>query len=130
MVPGALSAHIGAGSGVWDRTPLRSADPEFAATVTDVTEPAPADSGLLLPQSLQRPWQLVVIDLLMAAMIIPFTVYSTRNTALAVSSAAVVMMWSVALAVGVPLAVRRRWPIPVSASFSSPQSGRHCWECR
>jgi len=81
--------------------------------VTDVTEPARADSGLLPLRSLQRPWQLVVIDLLMAATITLLTVYSTLGAALAVSRGTVIMMWLVALAVGVSLTVRRRWPIPV-----------------
>jgi signal transduction histidine kinase len=78
-----------------------------------VTEPARADSGLLLLRSLQRPWQLVLIDLLMAVTITPVTVYATVNNAPALSSATVVLMWLVALAVSVPLTIRRQWPIAV-----------------
>ncbi|MDT7597239.1 MAG: hypothetical protein QOJ06_2785 [Pseudonocardiales bacterium] len=81
--------------------------------MTDVTEPARADSGLLLLRSLQRPWQLVLIDLLMAVTITPVTVYATVNNAPALSSATVVLMWLVALAVSVPLTIRRQWPIAV-----------------
>lgn len=123
MVPGARGAHVGAGSGVWDRTLLRSADQEIAANVTDVTEPARADSGLLLLRSLQRPWQLVVIDLLMVATSTVVTAYSTINTARPVSSEIGVMIWLVALAVGVPLALRRHWPIPVFSVVLSSTVG-------
>ena len=80
-----------------------------------VTEPAGVDSGVLSLRFRQRPWQLVVIDLLLAAWITLLTVNATLYTALGLSSGTVVAVWLLALAVSVPLVVRRRSPIPVFA---------------
>lgn len=60
-----------------------------------------------------RPWQLVVIDLLPAVWITVLIGNATLNTALGLSSGTVIVVWLVAVAVSVPLAVRRRRPIPV-----------------
>ncbi|MGH3512664.1 MAG: hypothetical protein ACRDRB_10320, partial [Pseudonocardiaceae bacterium] len=80
-----------------------------------MTEPAGVDSGVLSLRFRQRPWQLVVIDLLLAAWITLLTVNATLYTALGLSSGTVVAVWLLALAVSVPLVVRRRGPIPVFA---------------
>ncbi len=113
ILPCAGRANIGAGSGVQDRTQVRWAHLEIAATVCDVTESVGVDSGVRPPRFRQRLWQLVVIDLLPAVWIILLTVNATLYSALGLSSGTVVVVWLVALAVGVPLAVRRRRPIPV-----------------
>lgn len=81
--------------------------------MADVTEPARVDSGVRPPRLRQRLWQLVVIDLLPAAWITLLTANATLSTALGLSNGAVVTVWLVALAIGIPLAVRRRRPIPV-----------------
>ncbi|MFZ0877208.1 MAG: histidine kinase dimerization/phosphoacceptor domain-containing protein, partial [Pseudonocardiaceae bacterium] len=78
-----------------------------------MTEFAGVDSGVLSRQFRQRPWLLVVVDLLPVVWISLLTVYGTLNTALGLSTGTVVLVWLVALAVSVPLAVRRRRPIPV-----------------
>ncbi|MGH3613903.1 MAG: histidine kinase [Pseudonocardia sp.] len=78
-----------------------------------MTEPARVDSGVWPPRFRQRLWQLVVIDLLPAAWIILLTANATLNTSLGLSGGAVIAVWLVALAIGIPLAVRRRRPIPV-----------------
>ncbi|MGH3964708.1 MAG: sensor histidine kinase [Pseudonocardiaceae bacterium] len=79
-----------------------------------MTEPAAGvDSGVWPPWIRQRPWQLVVIDLLPAVWITVLIGNATLNTALGLSSGTVIVVWLVALAVGFPLAVRRRRPIPV-----------------
>ncbi len=78
-----------------------------------VTETAGVDSGGRPPGFRQHLWQLVVIDLLPAAWITLLTANATLSTTLGLSSGAVVAVWLVALAVGIPLAVRRRKPIPV-----------------
>ena len=67
---------------------------------------------MLSPRFRQRPWQLVAIDLLLAAWITFLTVNATLYTALGLSSGTVVVVWLLALAVSVPLVVRRRRPIP------------------
>jgi signal transduction histidine kinase len=85
----------------------------IAANVADVSEPAGVDSGVLVPRFRQRLWQLVLIDLLPAVWIILLTVNAARYTAVGLSSGTVVVVWLVALAVGVPLVVRTRRPIPV-----------------
>ncbi|MGH3781506.1 MAG: hypothetical protein ACRDRO_12985, partial [Pseudonocardiaceae bacterium] len=73
-----------------------------------MTEPAGVDSGVLSLRFRQRPWQLVAIDLLLAAWITSLTVNATLYTAPGLSSGVVA-----GAAVSVPLVVRRRWPIPV-----------------
>lgn len=65
------------------------------------------------PQLRRRTWQLVLIDLLAAAVITLLTVSAALGTALGLSSKTAVVVWLAALAVSVPLAFRRRWPIPV-----------------
>ncbi|MGH3781525.1 MAG: hypothetical protein ACRDRO_13080, partial [Pseudonocardiaceae bacterium] len=54
-----------------------------------------------------------MIDLLAAAAITLLIVNATLGTALGLSSRTAVVVWLMALAVSVPLVVRRRWPIPV-----------------
>jgi signal transduction histidine kinase len=81
--------------------------------VTDVTEPAGVDSGVWPPWFRQRPWQLFVIDLLPAGWVTVLTGNATLYTALGLSGGRVAAVWLVALVVGVPLVVRRRWPLPV-----------------
>jgi len=81
--------------------------------VAPVTDFAGVDSGVLSRQFWQRPWLLVVVDLLPVVWITLLTVYGTLSTALGLSTGNVVVVWLVALAVSVPLAVRRRRPIPV-----------------
>jgi signal transduction histidine kinase len=66
-----------------------------------------------LPRFGLRRWQLVVIDVLAAAVITLLPVYTTLGTALGLSSGTAVVVWLVALTVSVPLVVRRRWPISV-----------------
>ncbi len=80
--------------------------------MADVTEPAGVDSGVWTPWFRHRLWQLVVIDLLPAAWITVLIGNSTLLTAPRLSSGTVVLVWLVALAVNLPLAVRRRRPIP------------------
>ncbi len=79
----------------------------------DVSKPAGIDSGVLPPRFGPRTWQLVVIDVLAAAVIALLAVYTTLGTAIGLSSGTAVVAWLVALAVSLPLAVRRRWPLPV-----------------
>jgi signal transduction histidine kinase len=81
--------------------------------VAPVTDPAGFDSGVLSPRFRQRPWHLVVIDLLLVAWITLLTVNATLYTALGPSSGTVAVVWLLALAVSVPLVVRRRRPVPV-----------------
>lgn len=82
--------------------------------MTVVSESTGVDYGVLPPWFRQRPWQLLVIGMLPAAVIILLIVSSTFSTALGLSGETVAVVWLVALAVSVPLVVRRRWPIPVS----------------
>ncbi|MDQ3762845.1 MAG: sensor histidine kinase [Actinomycetota bacterium] len=77
-----------------------------------MSEPVGLDSGVLPSQFRARTWRLVVIDLL-AAVITLLTVSPTLGSALGLSSGTTFVVWLVALAVSVPLVVRRRWPIPV-----------------
>ncbi|MGH3814684.1 MAG: sensor histidine kinase [Pseudonocardiaceae bacterium] len=70
------------------------------------------DSEVLPPRFRHRTRELV-IDMLAAAAITLLTVFATLGTALGLSSGTAVLVWLVALAVSVPLAVRRWWPIPV-----------------
>src|SRR5947209_5263585 len=113
MLTRARRAHIGVRSGFGDRTLLRSADQEIAVTVAPVTEPAGVESGVLSSRFRQRPWHLAVIDLLLAAWITLLTVNASFYTALGLSSRTVVVVWLLALAVSVPLIIRRLRPIPV-----------------
>ncbi len=78
-----------------------------------MTESGGVDSGAWPPWLRQSPWRLVAIDLLTVAAITLLTGYATLNTALEVSSGMAVVVWLMALAVSVPLAVRRSRPIPV-----------------
>ena len=78
-----------------------------------VTEPVGVESGVLSSRFRQRPWHLAVIDLLLAAWITLLTVNATFYTALGLSSRTVGVVWLLALAVSVPLIIRRRRPIPV-----------------
>ncbi|MGQ0717142.1 MAG: sensor histidine kinase [Pseudonocardiales bacterium] len=78
-----------------------------------MTEPAGVDSGVWPPRLRQRLWKLLVIDLLPAVWITVLIGNATLYTAPGLSSTTVVAVWLVALAVSVPLAVRRRRPIPV-----------------
>ena len=115
MLPCAQHGHIGAESGVRDRTQVRYAYLQISTTVDDVTEPAGIDSGVSPPWFRQRAWQLLVIDLLPAVWITVLTVNATEYTALGLSSGTIVVVWLVALAVSVPLLARRRKPIPLLA---------------
>jgi signal transduction histidine kinase len=54
-----------------------------------------------------------VIDLLAAAVILVLAVFTTLKTPLGLSSGKVVVVWLLALAVSLPLTVRRRWPVLV-----------------
>jgi len=81
--------------------------------VAHVTEPAGVDSGVLPRRYRQRPWHLVAIDLLLAAWITLLTVNATLYTAVGLTGGTVLVVWLLALAVSVPLAVRRRRPLPV-----------------
>ncbi len=113
MLTRAGRGHIGVRSGIGDRTVIRSAVSENAATVAHVTEPAGVDSGVLPLRYRQRPWHLVAIDLLLAAWITLLIANATLYTARGLSSGTVLVVWLLALAVSVPLAVRRRRPLPV-----------------
>jgi signal transduction histidine kinase len=55
----------------------------------------------------------VVIDGLAATLIILLAVFTTLGNPSEFSSGTVITVWLLALAVGLPLTVRRRWPIPV-----------------
>jgi signal transduction histidine kinase len=81
--------------------------------VADVSEPVRVDSGVFPLRFRPRARRHVVIDLLAAAVITLLTVNATLGTTLGLANRTAVVVWLVALAVGVPLAVRRRWPIPV-----------------
>ncbi|HKR50300.1 MAG TPA: sensor histidine kinase [Pseudonocardiaceae bacterium] len=72
-----------------------------------------ADSGVGPPWFRHRLWQLVGIDLLPAAWVSLLTGNSTLYTVHGLSRGTVLVVWLVAVAVSVPLAVRRRKPIPV-----------------
>src|ERR1051326_9188422 len=75
--------------------------------------PAPIDPAVAPPRFRLRPRQLIVIDVLTAAALTALAVYSTLDVTTGLSSATAVVVWLLALAVGLPLAVRRRWPVPV-----------------
>lgn len=81
--------------------------------MTHVTEPAGVEAGALAPWFGQRRWLPVVIDLLVIGWIFLLTVYAALAPATPVSGAVVIVVWLAALAVTVPLALRRRRPIPV-----------------
>jgi hypothetical protein len=81
--------------------------------VADVSQPAGIDSGVPPSRFRLRRWQLVLIDVLVAAAIALLTASATFVTALGLSAETAAVVWLVALAVSVPLVVRRRWPIPV-----------------
>jgi signal transduction histidine kinase len=81
--------------------------------VADVSQPAGIDSGVPPSRFRLRRWQLVLIDVLVAAAIALLTASATFVTALGLSGETAAVVWLVALAVSVPLVVRRRWPIPV-----------------
>jgi signal transduction histidine kinase len=68
---------------------------------------------VLSPRFRQHPGKLVAIEVATAAGITLLTVYGTILAALRLPSGTVLVVWLVALAVSVPLALRRRWPIPV-----------------
>lgn len=76
-----------------------------------MTEPVAVDYSFL--PSWFRTWHLVLIDLLVATVITLLTVYSTFGTAVGRSSGITVVVWLMALAVSIPLVLRRRWPVPV-----------------
>jgi signal transduction histidine kinase len=78
--------------------------------VAGVSEPAGVDSGVLPLRFRQHTWRLIAIDLLAATAITLLTVFATLDAALELPRATVVVVWLVALAVSVPLVVRRRWP--------------------
>ncbi|HEX2299322.1 MAG TPA: sensor histidine kinase [Pseudonocardiaceae bacterium] len=75
--------------------------------------PAPRDPAVPPPRLRLRSWQLVVLDVLTAAALTALAVYSTLDVATGLSSATAILVWLLALAVGLPLAVRRKWPVPV-----------------
>jgi signal transduction histidine kinase len=70
-------------------------------------------TDVLLPWFRARPWLLVVVELVAAVWITLLTVATTWQIARGLSGGTVVVVWLVALAVGAPLALRRRRPIPV-----------------
>lgn len=78
-----------------------------------MTTSAGFDTGVLprLPQ--RRPWQLVVVDLLAVVWITLLTAFATFNAARELAGGTVVVVWLAASAVSIPLAVRRRRPVPV-----------------
>jgi signal transduction histidine kinase len=61
----------------------------------------------------------VVIDLLTVGAMTLLTVYSTLYIALGVSGGTLAAVWLVALVVNVPLALRRRRPVPVFAAVAT-----------
>jgi signal transduction histidine kinase len=65
------------------------------------------------PRLRQSPRKLAAIEVSTAAAITLLTVYGTIIAALRLPSGTVVVVWLVALAISIPLAVRRRWPIAV-----------------
>jgi len=81
--------------------------------VIDVTEPAGDDVGAVPPRSGQRWWLPVVIDLLIIGWIFLLAVYAALGSAGGLSGTVVVVVGLAALAVSLPLALRRRRPIPV-----------------
>jgi signal transduction histidine kinase len=81
--------------------------------VADVSQPVGGDSGVVPPRFGPRTWRLVLIDVLAATVITLLAVFTTLGTALGLSSGTAVVVWLLALAVSLPLTVRRRWPIPV-----------------
>jgi hypothetical protein len=76
--------------------------------VTDVSEPAGVDSGVLPPRFRERTWP---VDLLAAAVIL-LTVRATPDTALGLSSSTGVALWLVAA----PITTQIR---PLAARFNS-----------
>jgi signal transduction histidine kinase len=81
--------------------------------VVDVSEPVGVDPGLLSQQSRLRPWKLVMIDVLTAAATSLLAVYATLGGLLGSSSGTTVLVWLIALAISLPLVIRRRWPVSV-----------------
>lgn len=77
---------------------------------SDNTDRAPGETAS--PRSRLRSWQLTVIDLLMAAAVTALAVYSTLDLPPEDGTTAV-LVWLLGLALGLPLLVRRRWPVPV-----------------
>lgn len=82
-------------------------------TVVNVSEPAGVDSGVAPPRFGPRRSYAVVIDVLAAAVILVLAVFVTLDTPLALSSGTVVVVWLLAIAISLPLTVRRRWPVLV-----------------
>lgn len=78
-----------------------------------VSESAGVDSGVAPPRFGTHTRYVVVIDVLTAVAIVLLAVFTTLSTPLGLSSGTVVVVWLLALAVSLPLTVRRRWPIPV-----------------
>ena len=113
MLPWGGRSHIGAGAGIRDRTLVRLSTRRFAATVADVSGPAEVDSGVMPPQFGLRRWQVVVINVLVTVVITLIIVNATLGAAVTPFSATTVLVWLMALAVCLPLVLRRRWPIPV-----------------
>lgn len=64
------------------------------------------------PRSRLQSWQLIAIDLLLAAAVTALAVYSTLDLPPGNTTTAIVV-WLLGLALGLPLLVRRRWPVPV-----------------
>jgi len=81
--------------------------------VADVSELAGVDSGVLPPRLEPRTRYAVVIDVLTATVIALLAGSTTLGNPLELSSGTVVAVWFLALAISLPLTVRRRWPIPV-----------------
>lgn len=79
-------------------------------TVVNVSEPAGVDSGVASPRFGPRRSYAVVIDVLAPAVILVLAVFATLNTPFGLSSGTVVVVWLLALAISLPLTVRRRWP--------------------
>ncbi|MGH4016668.1 MAG: sensor histidine kinase [Pseudonocardiaceae bacterium] len=71
------------------------------------------DPAVLPPRFRLRPWQLITLDALTAVSLTLLVGYATLSAVTGLSSAMAAVVWLIALAVGLPLSVRRRWPIPV-----------------
>ncbi len=78
----------------------------------DVSEPAGAGSGVVRLRFGARTWHPTVTDVLAAVVITMLAAFLTLGTAIGLSSGTAVVVWLVAFGVGLPLTVRRRWPVP------------------
>ncbi|HEY2762808.1 MAG TPA: sensor histidine kinase [Pseudonocardiaceae bacterium] len=74
---------------------------------------AGADPAAWPPRRRLRGWTVVALDTLTVTALAVLAVYATVGTGIGFSDPAAAGGWLIALAITVPLAFRRRWPLPV-----------------